>query len=145
MRILYTILNNILQKGVGCGIYSSQMPKEANVMIIDDSSEMVEFFQDKLEEGKHRVVGVARNRSEAIELIGKIRELGANVVAVDGNLLSGDESGRDGKLIVKAIRADGRNKGVKCLGISTSGNVEGADRNLRIEEFYDISEVVDQL
>ncbi len=91
------------------------MPPHARVFIIEDSETLSDSIGLNLELADHTVVGTARTIDDAIEAVGRFGELAVQVVTLDGDLRSG-EAGRDGEIILEAIREQAPE--VKTIGLS---------------------------
>lgn len=118
-------------------------PERAGVFVVDDSSLWQAGIKDELEESGHRVLLTAGTFEEALEKTQKLSELGVKVAIVDSNLSLGDWSGRDGRNIVKLIREFAPN--VKIIGLSDTGHIKGADKNLDKLDLPGLGKAVSEL
>lgn len=104
-------------------------PENAHVFVIEDDEFAQDTIVEVLERGKHKVVLKASSLRDALEAVPTLQEKGIQVATVDGNLRQGDESGRDSKTIVEAIRKNAPQ--VKTVGLTLNrSGVEGADANV---------------
>jgi CheY-like chemotaxis protein len=109
------------------------MPPEAKICIIDDHVMRAKSTSVVLELiGNYQIVATAKTKAEALEIIPRFKELGVEVVLLDGNLTKEDISGNDGRELARAIRAQypiDQEPSIKLIGMSSSGNIEGVDQN----------------
>jgi CheY-like chemotaxis protein len=104
-------------------------PENAMVFLAEDDPEFRgELIPDSLRPGGHQVVLSAGNLEQALQMVDRFSDFGVQVAIIDANLAEGDYSGRDGRILLKAIRE--KAPGVKIVGCSQS-DVPGVDVNVR--------------
>lgn len=80
-------------------------PERANVFLIENDENSRENAVTFLEMAGHRVVETASTLDEALNKIPSLTNKGVDVAIVDGNLSFGDESGKNGEVIAREIKA----------------------------------------
>lgn len=92
------------------------MPQQARIFLVEDDILEVQEVKYFLEKADHKIVAEAKSLEEALNLIPQLSEKGINIAIVDGNLTSGDSSGKDGQTVATAIRK--QSKGIKIVAYS---------------------------
>ncbi|MFA6322559.1 MAG: hypothetical protein WCX71_03735 [Candidatus Buchananbacteria bacterium] len=87
----------------------------ATVLLVEDKERYRVLVIGYLVKLGHTVIE-ASTIQQALELVEQLDSLGINIAVLDGNLSSGDYSGKDGKKIAEAIKA--KNPAVKTIAWS---------------------------
>lgn len=118
-------------------------PDRARVFFVEDNNDSRETSTEFLEMSGHIVVETASSLNEALKKIPNLNAKGVNVAIVDGNLSFGDESGRDGELVAREIKAKQPN--IVVIGHALKKPISTADINCpKIEGSSKLAEVVKQ-
>jgi len=76
----------------------------ANIFVVEDMLNFRAGVKHYLEEAGHSIAIEEKTLDGALIAVQKIDELDITVAVVDGNLTTGDNSGKDGQTISEAIR-----------------------------------------
>ena len=117
-------------------------PEKARVFVAEDNKAYQKIIQEYLEEAGHSVVLRATTYRDAIDGIKTLENLGVDVAILDGNLTRGEDSGDEGQLMLRAIRAVAPR--VRTVGMSAS-SVRGTDVDLGKFKVEEIGNVVTKL
>lgn len=102
------------------------MPIEAKVAIFEDDPCAQEEYEKSLRKEGHSIVITGKTREEALEALGRFKELGVQVLVLDGNLLGGAK-GEDAQAILAALAETKLD--VKTVGMS-AGVIKGVDADV---------------
>ncbi len=118
------------------------MPKEARIAIIEDHKDYLQVIEEFLQENGHIIVKIATTFPDALLLAKNLKRLKVSIVILDGNLTPGKIDGKEGQLILTAIRKYAPH--IKVIGIS-SVKFEGVDLDLLKRNIKTIGEAVNNL
>jgi CheY-like chemotaxis protein len=122
-------------------IIINMSPDKAKVFLVEDDNASRDVCSEFLRMGGHTVVENASTLQSALRKIPGLREKGVNVAVVDGNLSEGDESGRDGEMVTRQIKA--QHPDIKVIGHALRKPIGSADINCpKIEGSAKLTEVV---
>lgn len=117
-------------------------PENARVLVVEDDEEWLNAIEEILESSGHRVVLTATTLKKALEVSEGLRDKNIDVAIIDGNLGPYRYDGRDGQIVISAIRKNAPN--VKTVGMSGS-DVPGTDVDLGKHNLVRLGEVVKKL
>lgn len=120
-------------------------PEKAKVFLIDDKFVCRDSLRRVLTLGGHTVVGEAASLDQALAAIERMKELGVQVVFVDGKLSRIYPDNTEGEQVATAIRARYPDGDIKTIGMSAEP-ISGVDVDLGKQASYsEILETVKRL
>ena len=102
-------------------------PENAKIFLVDDDEGTNRSLSFVLRIYGHTIVETATTLDEALEKIPSLDEKGVNVAIVDGNLSMEGQSGDDGEIVARQIKA--QHPEIVVIGHATRNLIRNADVN----------------